>query len=377
MDDARPHPIDEAQLRGWLRLLRTRALPAADARLLLTAHGSAAAAVEAGPRAWRALGIRAAACDALPPADDPALAADLAFLSEPGRSLLTIDDPRYPARLAEIGDPPLALFCIGDPELLGTPQLAIVGARQATPQGLENAQAFAEAAARRALVVTSGLALGIDGAAHRGALAAKGLTVAVCGTGLDRVYPARHRALAHQIAQEGLLISELPPGMPALAHHFPRRNRLIAGLSLGVLVVEAARESGSLTTARLATEYGREVFAIPGSIHNPMARGCHKLIRQGAKLVETLDDILEELAGALSAFAPPPHTALDAGSACPPAASDEPLWTALGDAPMGFDELAGRLGWPVERVAGELLRLELEGRVTALPGGRLMRVHRR
>ena len=258
------------------------------------------------------------------------LEADLQWLQSPAHDLITATDPRYPERLGQLPGAPLALFTRGDPELLGRPQIAIVGARSATPQGLENAQAFAAELCRRGLVVTSGLALGVDAAAHRGALAAGGLTIAACATGLDRVYPARHRDLAHQIIEEGLLVSEFPTGVTARAESFPRRNRIISGLSLGVLVVEAANPSGSLVTARHAAEQGRELFAIPGSIHNPMARGCHRLIRDGAKLVETAADILEEIAPQLGLFLPDAQTA----GAEPPAET-----TAAVDA----DSAAGRV----------------------------------
>jgi DNA processing protein len=269
---------------------------------------------------------------------------------------------------------------MGDAELLGLPQLAVVGARAASAQGLENAQAFAAELARRGLTITSGLALGIDAAAHRGALAAEGLTVAVCGNGLDRVYPARNRELAHAIAARGLLLSEFPAGVAPLRENFPRRNRIISGLALGVLVVEAARESGSLITARMAVEQGREVFAIPGSIHNPQARGCHALIREGAKLVETVDDILSELAPQL----PAARAALAAGT-IPAANKPQPdaadpdqvrILEALGFETLALDHLVGRLGLPVERIAAALLRLELDGLVAPGPGDTFTRLQR-
>ncbi|MGH8458888.1 MAG: DNA-processing protein DprA, partial [Nevskiales bacterium] len=257
--------------------------------------------------------------------------------------------------------------------------LAIVGSRNPTPAGLENAQAFAESLARAGLIITSGLALGIDGAAHRGALNGGGLTLAVCGTGLDRVYPARHRELAHNIAQHGALVSEFPPGTPALAGNFPRRNRLISGLSLGVLVVEAALQSGSLITARLAGAQGREVFAIPGSIHNPLARGCHRLLREGAKLVESAQDILEEIGPLLGNRIPPiagergmRHT----GSSVDTEERDADyvrLLEAMGYEPARVDQLVERTGFAADAVASMLLILELQNEVALAPGGAYQR----
>lgn len=265
------------------------------------------------------------------------------------------------------------LFVQGDPDLLSLPQVAVVGARSPSPQGVANAEAFAAELARAGFVITSGLALGIDGAAHRGALAA-GYTLAVCGTGLDRVYPARHRDLAHRmLAQGSTLVSEYPLGVGALAENFPRRNRIISGLALGVLVVEAARESGSLITARYALEQGREVFAIPGSIHNPMARGCHALIRQGGKLVETVNDLFEELGPVLgmqrASLKQTPELE-------PETAHSDPVLAVIDDTPVTLDQLVSRLDWPAERLLVALTTLELEGRVAQLPGGRYQRVHR-
>jgi DNA processing protein len=265
------------------------------------------------------------------------------------------------------------LFCHGDPDLLVRPQLAIVGARSATRPGLDIAEGFAAELTRLGLLVTSGLATGIDGAAHRGALAAGGATVAVCATGLDRVYPARHRELAHQIAASGVLVSEFPTGVPPLAENFPRRNRLISGLSLGVLVVEAAPQSGSLITARLALEQGREVFAIPGSIHNPTSRGVHALIRQGAKLTESVNDILEEIAPHLGAgFAPAP--ADRAGGEIDP--TQRRVLDALGFDATPFDRLVEVLSLPVDKLSAALLALELQGCVAAAPGGAYQRLAR-
>jgi DNA processing protein len=296
------------------------------------------------------------------------------WLSQPNHYFLPVSDERYPARLRQISSPPRGLYVVGDPEVLGTAQLAIVGSRNPTPTGLDNAQAFAETLARSGLTITSGLALGIDAAAHRGALEAGGLSVAVCGTGLDRVYPARHRDLARRIAEHGALVSEFPPGTPPLPENFPRRNRIISGLSLGVLVVEAARESGSLITAKQATAQGREVFAIPGSIHNPLSRGCHRLIREGAKLVEEANDVLEEIGPLLPVEAVPSReTRTDAG-AIPDLDGDyRELMNALGHEPARVDHLVERTGLAADAVASMLLILELRGIVQQAPGGSYLR----
>lgn len=297
---------------------------------------------------------------------------DLAWLERPGNHLLLLDDSRYPPLLRQIHQPPPLLFICGDPACLQLPQLAMVGARNPTPSGRETAWQFAAHLAGGGLAITSGLALGIDAAAHQGALAGGGRTIAVMGTGLDRVYPAKHHELAHAIAERGALVSEFPVGTPALAENFPRRNRLISGLALGVLVVEAALQSGSLITARLALDQGREVFAIPGSIHNPLAKGCHTLLRQGAKLVETAADILEELGALAAANHPNPSPALTSL----PAADTEPLDSeyqqllmAMGESPVGVDLLVERCGLTAEAVSSMLLILELEGYAAAVPGG--------
>jgi len=379
--------VDQAQLRNWLALIRVPGLGLGRARRLLERFGEPAAVLEAGVSAWRGAGLSEPLCKALAEPDWAGVDLDLAWLAATAppatRSLVTFRDPRFPPLLAEIAQAPLALFALGDPDLLRLPQLAVVGARTASAQGMENAQAFAAELARRGLTITSGLALGIDSAAHRGALAADGLTIAVCGNGLDRVYPARNRELAHAIAARGLLLSEFPVGVPPLPEHFPRRNRIISGLALGVLVVEAARESGSLITARLAGEQGREVFAIPGSIHNPLARGSHALIREGAKLVETVDDILSELAPQL----PAARASLAAGTN--PAESNREsagesvgdpdqaqVLQALGFETLALDHLVGRLGLPVERISAALLTLELAGQVSAGPGDTFTRLQR-
>jgi DNA processing protein len=297
--------------------------------------------------------------------------------SGPDRHVLTLGDPHYPAPLLNTADPPLLLYLQGRPEALQQVGLAIVGSRNATPQGLGNARAFASHMAEQGWMVISGLAAGIDTAAHEGALSARMqgpaeghlLTMAVVGTGLDRVYPPRNRELAARIALQGALLSEYPPGTPALPEHFPQRNRIIAGLSRGTLVVEAALQSGSLITARLASEAGREVFAVPGSIHAPHSKGCHALIRQGAKLVETAQDILEEFSPSQPGVQrflfqePAPVVATPAPHA------EQALLDALGHDPVTTDALGARTGWSAAALAAKLLELELQGLVARLPGG--------
>jgi DNA processing protein len=291
-----------------------------------------------------------------------------AWLADPAHEVIAWDDPDYPRALLDIGDAPPALFFVGRRELLKRPAIAIVGSRNATPGGLDNARAFAHALSDAGLCVVSGLAAGIDGAAHEGGLEGAGSTLAVCGTGLDRVYPARHRALAHRIAGQGALLSEYPPGTPPARENFPRRNRLISGLSNGVLVVEATLSSGSLITAKLAGEQGREVFAIPGSIHSPFSKGCHKLIREGAKLVETAQDVLMELQ--IEAPGPTVRTSPSPVEIPDEAAS---VFAALGHDPADTDALVRRTRLGADAVAAALIALELAGCAVALPGGRWQR----
>ncbi len=350
---------------AWLRLLETPGLGRDSARRLLAACGSPRAVLGASATSLRAL-------------VGPALTAALATPTESFASrqqaalgwlhggdnhhVLVLGDADYPPLLLQTADPPLLLYVMGRVDALSQRSLAVVGSRNATAQGADTAHAFAAALAGEGLAVVSGLAQGIDAAAHEGALAAGGTTVAVVGTGLDRVYPARHRDLAQRIAEQGALVSEFAPGMPPLPENFPQRNRIIAGLSLGTLVVEAALQSGSLITARLAVEAGREVFAIPGSIHAPQSRGCHALLRQGAKLVETAQDILEELRGGPPAQA---SLALDGTDA----ADADPLLAAMGSGPVTMDALLARTGLPTSMLLARLLELELDGRVARLPGG--------
>ncbi|MEW6694925.1 DNA processing protein DprA [Tepidimonas thermarum] len=362
----------------WLRLTATDGVGAVTARRLLAAFGlpahifaqpASALAEVVGPALAARLRATPAGWDALRQHTRQ-------WLADPQHHLIALGDTRYPAPLLTTPDPPALLHVVGDAAALSAPRaLAVVGSRNPTPQGAENARAFAQALAAEGVVIVSGLAAGIDAAAHEGALAAGGVTVAVVGTGVDRVYPARHRALAHRIAAAGCVVSEYPLGTPPLAPHFPRRNRLIAGLTQGTLVVEAALGSGSLITAELATHMGREVFAIPGSIHSPQSRGCHALIRQGAKLVETAEHIREELTGV---WGPPaltaPAAAADGDAGTDPA--EDPVLAALGHDPTPFDLLQARCGWDTPQLQAHLLALELKGVVQRLPGGRLQRVAR-
>ena len=359
-------------LRAWLAIARAPGLHAG-----LVDAGSAAALpqclLERPAAELQSRGFPAAAIAALRSPDLALLESDLRWLSVLGHRLVTWGADLYPAGLVATADAPLVLYCIGDVALLARPQLAMVGARNPTTVGRETATRFAEHFSRHGLTVTSGLALGIDGASHRGALRAPGSTIAVLGHGPDQVYPAEHAALAREIAATGLLVSELPPGTPPRPQHFPRRNRIISGLSLGTLVVEAALHSGSLITARLAAEQGREVFAIPGSIHSPLSRGCHRLIRDGAKLVETADDVLSELA---IPAAPAPAAAAEPEATdaqrdfCPRLDKDyEILLDAFGFGSASVDTLVARTGFKADVVASMLLILELGERIEQQPGG--------
>jgi DNA processing protein len=306
-------------------------------------------------------------------ADEAGIDRDMAWLEGPGRALVAAEDPLYPPQLAAVPCMPPALFVEGDVALLTRPQVAIVGSRSATAAGREAAFDLAARLAVFGFTITSGLAAGIDAAAHEGALAAGGTTVAVCGTGLDRVYPPEHAGLARRIAASGALVSEFPTGTAPIASNFPRRNRLMSGLSRGVIVVEAAARSGSLITARLAGEQGREVMAVPGSIHNPLARGCHRLIKDGAALVESVDDVLAALGAAPPGIAAGAALSAHARAKSAPAPLDsdaEMLLNALGFEPTDFDRLVERTGWPAPSVLSKLQLLELEGWIEALAGGR-------
>ena len=403
--------MDRAELEAWLRLSLTPGIGNDSARRLLAAFGLPQAIFEQPAPALRQLLTPAQASALAQPPETLAaqLQATLDWLGAAAegsvRRVITLGDAAYPAALLTIEDPPCLLYALGrvpGGELSGshtpdaraqsgvsaiasiangwpTRALALVGSRNPTPQGAQNARQFARALAAGGVTIVSGLALGIDGAAHEGALdgAPAGLlaTIAVIGTGIDRVYPARHRELAHRIAARGVIVSEYPLGTPPLPPNFPRRNRLIAALSQGTLVVEAALQSGSLITARLAVEQGKEVFAIPGSIHSPQSRGCHALIRQGAKLVETAQDVLEELRwpGAEGAL-----TAEATGAAAAPAAAanddEAALLQALGADPVGLDALLARTGLDTATLQARLLALELDGRIGRLPGGLFQRL---
>ena len=380
---------------AWFRLLTRPGVTRPMARRLLRALGSPQAVLGASASQWAAAASPAAAQALSTP--DPQATARLQLAldwlaAHPARQVLMLGDARYPQPLLHCGDPPLMLFLEGREDLLQRPSVAVVGSRQATPQGLAHAQQFASVLSQAGVTVVSGLATGIDGAAHEGALAGAGSTLAVIGTGPDIVYPRRHGGLWRRIAQDGLVVSEHAPGTPALAHHFPHRNRIIAGLTRGTLVVEATLKSGSLITARLAMEGGREVFAVPGSIQSPQAKGCHELIRQGAQLVESAQEILETLGWAASptvSVASTGPTVSTTTAAAPdgpdgPCPTDEPalpdagtpegrLLRAMGHDPVSLDALVGRTGDAASVLGARLLELELQGLVARLPGGRFQR----
>jgi DNA processing protein len=360
-------PARREELSDWLRLIHTPGVGPVTARTLLAALGLPGDVLSAGHAALsRTAGERIARAVRAPDERrDAQAAAALAWAEAPGHHLVTLADAAYPPQLLQIGDPPPVLYVTGRPESLLRPMVAVVGSRNATVIGQSNARAFARVLSEAGFAVVSGLALGIDAAAHEGALEGRGGTVAVVGTGIDRVYPAAHAPLARGITADGALLSELALGTRASTSGFPRRNRLIAGLARAVLVVEAAVHSGSLITARQAAEFGRDVFAIPGSIHSPLARGCHALIKQGAKLVESAEDILSEL-GAVEVSARTPDRR-------DTAVESTPLFEAIGHDPVLPDMLAERLGMPVAEVNAGLLGLELDGAVLRLADGRVQR----
>lgn len=378
--------MDKQELRAWLRLTLSSGVGNEAARKLLAAFGSAQAIFDQSATALGQIGtgklVKAIQTE---PEGLAALQESTLEWLQAGddRLVAPLGDAAYPAALLDIEDPPLMLYMLGAhaKQLLAgnphaAPNIAIVGSRNPTPQGETNARQFARAFGSAGLCVVSGLALGIDGAAHDGALQGGGDTIAVVGTGLDRVYPKKHLALAHRIAQQGMIISEFPLGTPPLTANFPRRNRIISGLSLGTLVVEAALQSGSLITARLAAEQGKEVFAIPGSIHSPQSRGCHALLKQGAKLVEVAQDVLEELnlsAGRVTPFSAGSQTHQDDGKADEMCA-DSPLIRALGFDAVSLDALQARTGLDTARLQAQLLELELSGLVARLPGGLFQRL---
>ena len=391
-------PLTEAELSAWLRLLGSPGIGRESARRLLAAFGSPEAVMGAGDAARRTVVGRAAAAGLLtvPSGHAEQLAATCAWLLAAGdRRVMVLGETDYPLQLLNTADPPLLLYLEGSLKALGAPSVAVVGSRRPTPQGRDNARQFAQGLASQGWAVVSGLAAGIDAAAHEGALqagAGGAGTVAVVGTGIDRVYPPSHAPLARRLlAQGGLIVSELPLGAPPLGAHFPQRNRIIAGLTRGTLVVEAALRSGSLITARMALEAGREVMVVPGSILADQTAGCHELIRQGATLVVSVAQVLESLgdrapaaptpirAGGVTpqAFAkrdqpePSPTQAPAAGGAPTP---DDPVLQALGHDPTSLDALIARCGWPAPALSAHLLTLELAGQVARLPGGLYQRV---
>ena len=361
--------MERDEFAAWLRLLETPAVGRVTARRLLASFGSPERVFSSSAAELAALvGAEAAANLVNAPEHFGAvLEQSWGWLTQAqghDRHILVLGHPDYPAALLETADPPLMLFAQGKLDCLKRPAVAVVGSRNATPQGLENARTFSAHLSREGLSVVSGLALGIDGAAHEGALSGAGSTIAVVGTGIDRVYPRAHLSLAHQIAKTGLILSEYVVGTPPLPAHFPQRNRIISGLANGTLVVEAALKSGSLITARLALECGRDVFAIPGSIHSPTSRGCHALIKQGAKLVETAQDILEEFRYPASAH--PIHSVRS--EEAPTQSADHPLLRLMGYDPMTLDALCARSGLSAADLSVQLLELEISGLVQRLPG---------
>jgi DNA processing protein len=376
---------EHAELRDWLIVLRTPGVgPVGLRERLSDAQGSIRQVLAQLQRQASSLDAHAQAWLKQP--DEARIAADLAWLAAPGHQLLRCTKADFPPQLESIPQPPAALFVSGDASLLLRPQVAIVGARNATTAGRSTARTFATHLAQAGFVITSGLAEGIDGAAHEATLDAGLPTVAVIGTGPDRVYPRKHRALSARVEAHGALVSEFLPGMAPRADHFPRRNRILAGLSLGTLVVEAGLQSGSLITARLAGEQGREVFAVPGSIHNPLARGCHRLIRDGVRLVESASEIVETLVPAARALGTElalrleqsPAAGPGSGQAAPGGWRGDPeyqrLLDVLGHDPAALDELAERTGQGAAELSSMLLMLELEGCIEGLPGGRYQRL---
>ncbi len=356
--------VVEESLKAWLALSQA-GVDSDSARRLLREFGMPEAVFAASINSLRSVVSPEVAGEISKGIDDEIIAPVLAWLEDRNNHIVTLADSYYPQALLNIPDPPLLLYVKGRLDLLNRSALAIVGTRNATRQGIRDAEAFAKSLSAHGLCIISGMAHGIDTAAHRGALYGLGSSVAVAGTGLDKVYPAANRGLAHALAQQGALISEFSLGTPPLATNFPRRNRLISGMSLGCLVVEASLQSGSLITARMALEQGREVFAIPGSIHAPQSKGCHALLKQGAKLVETAKDILEELESAVAARVP------IAGNEEP----DTSLLERIGFDPVDFDTLNTRSGLTVSELSAMLLTLELDGHISVLPGGLYQRIN--
>lgn len=356
----------DVSLKAWLTLSFIRGLGGETLRCLLKEFGSPEAVLDASVSSLSNFIKADIATIVHSGVSDDMLQPTIDWLGDSNNHIVTLADSCYPRSLLNISDPPPLFYVKGRLDLLNSPSLAVIGSRHATPQGLRNSETFSSSLGDAGLCVVSGLAHGIDAAAHRGGLASSCSTIAVVGTGLDKVYPAANRDLAHQIAERGTIISEFPLGTPPIAGNFPRRNRLISGLSLGCLVVEASIQSGSLITARLAIEQGREVFAIPGSIHSPQSKGCHTLIKQGAKLVETSQDILDELQCAIKS------------SSVPSPISDDTtpyIFSFIGDEPIDMEALCIRSGLTVSELSSMLLTLELSGQISCLPGGLYQRLH--
>ena len=354
----------------WIALNQIQGLGNASVCQLLTKFGSPDGVFSASISQLREIVDDEIATKISKGVDMDAIQPTLDWLKKDNAHVVTLADESYPQKLLEISNPPAILYAIGNLKWLNHPTIAMVGSRSATPQGEKNAEDFAQSLCDQGICVVSGMALGIDGAAHRGALKSNGATIAVVGTGLDIVYPARHRELAHKIAEHGLIISEFTLGTPSKAQNFPRRNRIISGLSLGCLVIEANIDSGSLITARLAAEQGREVFAIPGSIHSPVTKGCHQLIKQGAKLVENTTDILEEIlinTQSISPFGPLAHSGQTA-------AEPNKLLASMGFDAINFESILTISGLTTEALSSMLMLLELEGRITTLAGGKYQRL---
>jgi DNA processing protein len=354
---------DSGDLAAWIELSLVPGLGGSRFRSLLSAFGLPVHVLQATRSQLSRIVPEALAEGILERKRGADVDKALRWAEQPGHAVLTLADAGYPKQLLEIPDPPALLYIAGEAQLLSSRALAVVGSRNATPQGLKNAQAFARALSDAGLTIVSGLALGVDSEAHRGGLGGLGSTLAVLGTGIDLTYPRRNTPLADEIASRGALVSEFPLGTEPYAGNFPRRNRLISGLARGCLVVEAAVDSGSLITARFAADQGREVFAIPGSIHSPLSKGCHALIKQGAKLVESAEDVLEELGMAAH---PAPKAPEDGAS--------HDLLEKMGFDPCDIDQLIARSGLPVETVSATLLKLELDGKIAGLPGGLYQRV---
>ena len=370
-------PLADSEVHGWLALGRAGSCNGHAVLRAVETFGAVGGLFEAGDKELGSFGFRRAAAAGLRGVDWEAVRRDRDMLRHLGASIVPIGTSAYPARLAAIASPPPVLYCRGDPLLLDRAQIAIVGARAATRGGRERARALARDLAACGLVVTSGLALGVDAAAHRGALDAAAPSVAVLATGPERIYPKSNSGLARELLESGALVTERAPGTPPLPANFPRRNRLISGLGLGVLVVEASLRSGSLITARLAADEGREVFAVPGSVDSALSRGCHALLRDGAKLVESVVDVLDEITHAGGPAGPPIHSK--------PAVHEDPaagghldeseriVVDALGHDPAGIDQLVDHTGLTAGRLASILLTLEIDGRVEVLPGSRYVR----